>query len=468
MLTSWVKKNNTVNEAALNGLLPFLPYGCKTPKGRFEVLRWLVPYRTACSPSALLQMADSVLDGILDKDKNTRNAAMDVFETMLHRCAVDRILDLAKQRRQADVLQIQSIINAFTSVPAAEKKSAVLVSVPEVAEKAKDDFQQRKEALSKRAGARVLAKPKLGPDGKPVPKYNVKSSIPKPMPRRTFEARRTGLLQPLKAGPVGEDASRLPVPLKNSAVASPVMRSPVLSNTMPSNAVMPNTMPSYSAVPNTTPSNAVMPNTMWSNHIPSTPLDTNAPAPSPELEPPFREADHMTQMTLNSNERDSLSSSSQDEADRVEFNSPVSAAQLFLPLALPPSASSSLFLDHWEEALKSLISAVAMHSPLLEQQAVAVLEQTQVVFGLFVPRFATAESLTENLTENLTETDRQAVCTRANEWLLLCCETLQTALREGLWPASELLFTGLMNVIAAPFSTHSAIPAVRAIGTCDG
>lgn len=183
----------------LERLLPFLPYGCKTPKGRFEVLRWLVPYRTACSAGALLQMADSVLDGVLDKDKNTRNAAMDLFETMLQRCSVDRILDLAKQRRQADLLQIRSIISAFTAAPAAEKKPVVPVGVAEVAEERKDDFQQRKEALGKRAGARVLAKPKLGPDGKPLPKYNVKSSIPKPMPRRTFDALRSQRVPAAKA-----------------------------------------------------------------------------------------------------------------------------------------------------------------------------------------------------------------------------------------------------------------------------
>lgn len=84
----------------------------------------------------------------------------------------------------------------------------------------------------------------------------------------------------------------------------------------------------------------------------------------------------------------------------MEFDGPVSAAQLFLPLTLPPAASS-LFLDHWEEALKALVTALAAHSPLAERQALAVLEQAQTVFGLFVPRFATAETLAE--------TDRQAV-----------------------------------------------------------
>ena len=322
VLSSWVKKNGALNESALNGLLPFLPYGCKTPKGRFEVLRWLVPYRTACSSGALLQMADSVLDGVLDKDKNTRNAAMDLFETMLQRCSVDRILDLAKQRRQADLLQIRSIISAFTAAPAAEKKPVVPVGVAEVAEERKDDFQQRKEALGKRAGARVLAKPKLGPDGKPLPKYNVKSSIPKPMPRRTFDALRSNAFQPLRSMSVTADMSRLPVPLQNSAVGSPVMTNPIPSNPIPTNPI----------VSNPIMNNSMVSNPMVSNPVMTSPLDAKG---SPGLEAPLHEPDRLTQLTLNSNGCDSLSSTSPDEADRVEFDGPVSAAQLFLPLTLP-------------------------------------------------------------------------------------------------------------------------------------
>ena len=194
---------------------------------------------------------------------------------------------------------------------------------------------------------------------------------------------------------------------------------------------------------------------MVSNPAMTSPLGAKA---SLRLEAPLPETDRLTQLTLNSNGRDSLSSASPDEADRVEFDGPVSAAQLFLPLTLPPAASS-LFLDHWEEALKALVVALAAHSPLAERQALAVLEQAQTVFGLFVPRFATAETLAE--------TDRQAVGARASEWVLLCCEVLQTALREGHWPAMEFLFTGLLNVIAAPFAAHAAIAAVRMLGARD-
>lgn len=201
--------------------------------------------------------------------------------------------------------------------------------------------------------------------------------------------------------------------------------------------------------------NPMVSNPMVSNPVMTSPLETKA---SPGLEAPLHETDRLTQLTLNSNGRDSLSSASPDEADRVEFDGPVSAAQLFLPLTLPPAASS-LFLDHWEEALKALVAALAAHSPLAERQALAVLEQAQTVFGLFVPRFATAETLAE--------TDRQAVGARASEWVLLCCEVLQTALREGHWSAMEFLFTGLMNVVAAPFAAHAAIAAVRMLGARD-
>ena len=168
----------------------------------------------------------------------------------------------------------------------------VPVGVAEVAEERKDDFQQRKEALGKRAGARVLAKPKLGPDGKPLPKYNVKSSIPKPMPRRTFDALRSNAFQPLRPMSVTADMSRLPVPLQNSAVGSPVMTNPITSNPIPSNPIV---------------SNPILDNPMVSNPVMTSPLETKA---SPGLEAPLHEPDRLTQLTLNSNGRDSLSSTS--------------------------------------------------------------------------------------------------------------------------------------------------------------
>ena len=70
------------------------------------------------------------------------------------------------------------MIEAFTSTC-----TTPIVATPVVPPSAAEsDIVSGRAALARRKNANVLVKPKLGANGKPLPKYNVKSSIPRPQP----------------------------------------------------------------------------------------------------------------------------------------------------------------------------------------------------------------------------------------------------------------------------------------------
>lgn len=425
VLTSWVKSGD------VNNVIPFLPQGCKTPKGRYVVLRWLSQYRQQCAPSSLIGITDCILDGVLDKEKNTRIVAMNLFEVMLEQGGAEKIMAQAQQRKHADVLQIRSIIDAFVSSPFVEKSEPSVANEAEaVSEPSKDEFQQRREALSKRSGARVLGKPKLGPDGKPIPKYNVKSSIPKPIPRKTFEATRNAVSQSYlsryEGGGVGE------------------LRGGV------------NELKDTDDTKQEYPTEA--------DHAFESRATIQASIgvePAAETREPFREEDAMTHATLNSN--GNASEMAEPEADRVVFDAPVSREQLFLPLSVsqtPLAATpSSLLVEHWITSLKSLAAALLTHSSLLQHHMTSVEEQGQTLFAVLVPQSGDKPS------EAVTEEDRAALRSRANEWMMLCTVVLQTVVREGLCEECATLFTVVLNLLMAPFSSQSSLPEV-ASGVC--
>ena len=441
VLTSWVKSGD------VNNVIPFLPQGCKTPKGRYVVLRWLSQYRQQCAPSSLIGITDCILDGVLDKEKNTRIVAMNLFEVMLEQGGAEKIMAQAQQRKHADVLQIRSIIDAFASPPSAEKSEPSVANEAEaVSEPSKDEFQQRREALSKRSGARVLGKPKLGPDGKPIPKYNVKSSIPKPIPRKTFEATRNAVSQSYLSRYEGGGVNEL----RGGGVSE--MRGGV--SELRGNNV--NELKDTDDTKQEYPTEA--------EHAFESRATIQASIgvePAAEEREPFREEDAMTHATLNSN--GNASEMTEPEADRVVFGAPVSREQLFLPLSVsqtPLDATpSSLLVEHWITSLKSLAAALLTHSSLLQHHMTSVEEQGQTLFVVLVPQSGDKPS------ETVTEEDRSALRSRANEWVMLCTVVLQTVVREGLCEECVTLFTVLLNLLMAPFSSQSSLPEVGS-GVC--
>lgn len=191
-LTQWVTREGKTDVVVLGSVMPLIPIAFKSAKGRQRILEWLRDNVGQCEGRVLLPIIHGVLDGILDKTKETRNAASDILEVLLDKCGVEAVMKETANRRPIDTSQLVSIIKALAGTLEEEIPPPVIEEKPEPAPK-KDSstLQQRQQALSKRPGARVLTKPKLGPDGKPIPKYNAKSTIPKPLPRKTNETKRS-------------------------------------------------------------------------------------------------------------------------------------------------------------------------------------------------------------------------------------------------------------------------------------
>ena len=192
-LTQWVTREGKIDLVVLGTVMPLIPIAFKSPKGRQRILEWLREYVGQCEGKMLIPIIRGVLDGILDKTKETRNAASDILEVLLDKCGIETVMKETGNRRPVDTNQLISIIKALAGTLNEETPSSPIMeekSEP-VSKKDSSSFQQRQKALSKRPGARVLTKPKLGPDGKPIPKYNAKSRIPKPLPRKTNETKRS-------------------------------------------------------------------------------------------------------------------------------------------------------------------------------------------------------------------------------------------------------------------------------------
>ena len=177
-LTKWIVHNGSPQPPLLNSLLPHLSLGCRSPKGRQYTLQWLRTYASLSDPHALEAVISDVLDGVLDKTKEARTAATDVLEVLLNQGRVDAVIQVVNKRSPTDASQLRSVIEAFTSTCTTPVVATPVVPAPA----AESDVVSGRAALARRKNANVLVKPKLGANGKPLPKYNVKSSIPRPQP----------------------------------------------------------------------------------------------------------------------------------------------------------------------------------------------------------------------------------------------------------------------------------------------
>ena len=136
-----------------------------------------------------------MLDALLDKSKETRSNASAVLETLIHRCGADVVRAHIGSRKPTDEAQLRSFIDTFDlhpmqdEPPTEARTSENVFNGTENASNVEksDERAARIESMARRPGVRLLTKPKLGPDGKPLPKFNVVSSIPKPIPRRTLD-----------------------------------------------------------------------------------------------------------------------------------------------------------------------------------------------------------------------------------------------------------------------------------------
>lgn len=194
-LTAWLVHDGIPQPAIFNALLPHLPIAFKSPRGRQEILAWIRPYLSLGEPRQFQPILSSVLDALLDKSKETRSNASAVLETLIHRCGADVVRSQIGNRKPTDEAQLRSFIDAFDLHPIQDEppieprttESSFGNTENNPAIEKSDERAARMESMARRPGVRLLTKPKLGPDGKPLPKFNVVSSIPKPIPRRTLD-----------------------------------------------------------------------------------------------------------------------------------------------------------------------------------------------------------------------------------------------------------------------------------------
>lgn len=184
-LSRWVIHQDKVQSTILLPILPYFQTAIKTSKSRYRVLQWFLDTIPSCEGNDIRPIIPIVLDGLLDKAKETRTVATSLLTMILTKWSNDAFLKEAAKRKPIDASQLKTIILSMSpQSPSFDSLEDTPVATP-VATPAKPTALtgQRKQALANRSGAQVLHKRKLGPDGKPIQKFNVQSSIPKPMPR---------------------------------------------------------------------------------------------------------------------------------------------------------------------------------------------------------------------------------------------------------------------------------------------
>lgn len=211
LLTTWVGEDTTQQSIMFSALVPYLPEGLKAPKGRQRMLTWLNTYATLLEDRAILTIASLLLDCMTSKDAQVRLQAQKLLETATKLVPRSLWEQHMKGRPSPDVTSLRNTLdglyknNPFSSSSSSSsslfpsKRSSDMsamsgsgmpsMSTPVPSMPAggtdrisMDSQDQRKQALAGRTKAQVLGKPRAGESLK-ARLSNVKSSIPKPMPR---------------------------------------------------------------------------------------------------------------------------------------------------------------------------------------------------------------------------------------------------------------------------------------------
>ena len=207
-LTKWISNsmnsNTIIDISSFSLIMAYIPAGIKTTKGKIGLFRWIKQNANFLDKTMLAPLIHGILDGVLDKSKDCRNLSSDLLEIAIEKCGVEVVKRGTANRKQIDISQLHSIIDALAKNVVNQDNQDhqdhqghqdFMTKPLEEETKNGEITQRQKEQLAKRKGVRVLGKPKLGPDGKPLSKYpNAKSSIPKPMPRNTKTTTKTNAI----------------------------------------------------------------------------------------------------------------------------------------------------------------------------------------------------------------------------------------------------------------------------------
>lgn len=161
----------------------YLPQGLKFIKGRLYLLKWMNNYLISIEQKPAQMLVSPLIDCLTDRASTVRVEASKAMTVLCEHITLSDVERCLKGRPSPDVEAIHSIIDPLFG---ADKPSQTQES-PEMRESSASlEMDVRKRSLSSRPGVRVLTKPNPG-EGIKNRFSNVKSSIPKPLPRKSYQ-----------------------------------------------------------------------------------------------------------------------------------------------------------------------------------------------------------------------------------------------------------------------------------------
>lgn len=183
-LTAWVEVDPTQKESRFNVLGQYLSIGLKPPKGRLSLLTWLSGYASLIDSKTASLLSNTLLDCLTDKAAPVRNQALSILEVIAIQCPRSVMEQNLKGRPSPDVSALRQIFDQiYGDAPVPQQRpSDSSTSTTRESDPNRIEAERRIHSLANRPNARVLVKPKAG-EGFKARFSNVKSSIPKPIPR---------------------------------------------------------------------------------------------------------------------------------------------------------------------------------------------------------------------------------------------------------------------------------------------
>lgn len=183
MLKTWIQ-SQVLQVALFNGIATHLAHGFKAVKGRLLLLQWTNTCIQCIEPKQAIGITSSIMDCLTDKSSAVRAEATKTMQALCSKLSLNEIEPFLKGRPSPDVKAIHAIIDPLYNHP--QPRTSIPLPRTSIPEARISDMDARKQSLSSRSGARVLKKPKPG-EGLSNRFNHVKSSIPKPMPRRSTQ-----------------------------------------------------------------------------------------------------------------------------------------------------------------------------------------------------------------------------------------------------------------------------------------
>ena len=191
-LTAWVGAH-AASPAIFNSLAGSLVQGLKITKGRAGLLRWVNHYAGFLERASCATLLSSVMDCLTSKEAAVRAEAATLMKVVCAHLSQGEVEAKIVGRPSPDMNTLHQIVDRlytsgrFSSASARLSDTPITAPVTESAAGTVVDNRaeaaSRKQSLSARPGARVLARPNPG-EGLRARFQHVKSSIPKPQPRR--------------------------------------------------------------------------------------------------------------------------------------------------------------------------------------------------------------------------------------------------------------------------------------------